>query len=40
LHLLKAVTSEEVFNKIKFVHFVKENEFDEIEQFRQEIEQR
>jgi FAD synthetase len=47
LHILKLVildkeASEELsldtLKKIKFVHFVKENEFEEIEQFRHEIE--
>ncbi len=47
LHLLRAACSyvmeenkiqEDIFTQIRFVHFVKDNEFEEIGQFRKEME--
>ena len=50
LHLLRAVIStindsetelsgEELIKRVKFVHFVKDNEFEQIEEFRSQMEQ-
>ena len=50
LHLLRAAisainetseesTGEELIKRVKFVHFVKDNEFEQIEEFRSQMEQ-
>ena len=48
LHLLRAVCAyleqssnqQQLFQQIKFVHFIKDNEFEEINAFRKSIEEK